>query len=195
MTDDDLRVRLSRADPAAQLAPSTPDRIAQLLENSMTVTEVRRRPAMAYAAAALVLVAAVAGLLLWRSPGHDAGPGSATAGTTAVQLALGGTQANCVEPQAASLAEAADLAFAGTVTGIQGQTVTLQVTHTYKGANVTAAQVRQTGDTSEQLVGADGTFQLGRKYLVAAAEGQVMICGYSGEADAPGLRDLYDQAF
>ena len=48
----------------------------------MTVTEVGRRPTMAYAAA-LVLVAAVAGLLLWRSSGHDAAPGPTTARTAA----------------------------------------------------------------------------------------------------------------
>lgn len=40
-----------------------------------------------------------------------------------------------------------------------------------------------------------GRFENGKKYLVASAGGNMLICGYSGEADAPGLQDLYDRAF
>ncbi|MGW4947291.1 hypothetical protein ACWEOZ_37550, partial [Actinoplanes sp. NPDC004185] len=66
MTDDDLRARLRDADPAARLAPLSPDRTARLLEETMSTevatppTVARPRPARrwALAAAGLVLVAA-----------------------------------------------------------------------------------------------------------------------------------------
>lgn len=46
MTDDDLRARLRDADPAARLAPLSPDRTARLLEETMS-TEVATPPTVA----------------------------------------------------------------------------------------------------------------------------------------------------
>ena len=40
-----------------------------------------------------------------------------------------------------------------------------------------------------------GRFEPATDYLIAAREGSVLICGYSGEADAIGLRELYEEAF
>jgi hypothetical protein len=195
MTDDDLRARLRRADPARDLPSAPPDRLARLLEDTMaapttTIPVRRQRPVIALAAAVLVLVVAGVGWLLLRPQDHQEAPVTAPA----VQITAPGVAAKCVEPTAARLAESADFAFAGTVTGISGTVVTLEVTHVYRGAAAGQVQVAQAGDTSEQMMGS-GKFETGGKYLVASSEGSMMICGYSGEADAPGLRDLYDKAF
>ena len=105
-----------------------------------------------------------------------------------------GASAKCREPQPSLLAGNADFAFAGTVAGITGDVVTLEVTKVYKGAPAGVVQVPQEGRSSETMMGS-GKFETGRKYLVAASGGQILICGYSGEADAPGLRELFDKAF
>ncbi|MEV4351229.1 hypothetical protein AB0J83_42770 [Actinoplanes sp. NPDC049596] len=192
MTDDDLRARLRRADPAQELDPVAPSRVARLLEETMTTTTTTavrpRRPLIALAAAALVLIAAGVGWLIFR-PQTEETPPMAT-----VQLTAPGIQAKCVEPTAATLAGRADFAFAGTVTAVTGGQVTLRVTHVYRGAAADQVQLAQAGDSSEQMMGS-GKFEAGKNYLVASAEGSMLICGYSGEADAEGLQGLYDQAF
>jgi hypothetical protein len=192
MTDDDLRARIREADPAASMAAASPDEVRLLLEKTMTTMPETtttttaaggRRRNYALAAAALVLVVAGAGWALTR-------PEESTVRLTGPAPIA----AKCVEPSAERLAASADLAFAGTVTALTATTVTMDVTHVYKGAGADRAEVTQTGETSEQLMGS-GKFETGKDYLVASSAGAVMICGYSGEAATPGLREMYEQAF
>ncbi|GAB2569828.1 hypothetical protein Aab01nite_06950 [Paractinoplanes abujensis] len=199
--DDDLRSRLRRTDPAARMTPAAPEHIAQLLEKTMTTATVRPRfdtRLLTMAAAALVLIAAVGGFLITRgtgAPDEPSGPGRPVAAPTVTDLAAPpGANAKCVEPSAAKLKEYADFAFAGTVTGINRGAVTLAVTHVYLGRPVDEVRVAQEGYSSETLLGS-GRFEQGLTYLVAASEGGILVCGYSGEASAPGLRELYDEAF
>ncbi|BBH70953.1 hypothetical protein ACTI_76380 [Actinoplanes sp. OR16] len=185
MTEDDLRARIREADPAASLAALSPDEATRLVETTMTMTTtaVNRRRHYALAAAALVLVLGGTAWALTR-------PEEKT-----VQLTgPAGIAAKCVEPTAERLAASADLAFAGTVTALTPTTVTLDVTRVYTGGEVGRAEVSQTGETSEQLMGT-GKFESGKDYLVASSAGAVMICGYSGEATTPGLAGLYEKAF
>ncbi|BCY12894.1 hypothetical protein [Actinoplanes sp. L3-i22] len=202
MTDDDLRTTLRRADPAASLPPLPPARVDHLLEQTMatpfadapTVTPPSRwRRTALLAAAALVLVvgAGLAWLQLRPPSGDDQ---VSTAAPTAITLTGAGIAAKCVEPTAEVLASRADLAFAATVRDVAGDTVTLQVTNVYKGAAVDLVHVPQAPGASEGLMGS-GSFEAGKKYLVAASQGQIITCGYSGEADAPGLQGLFDAAF
>ncbi|XVV08800.1 hypothetical protein ACQP2X_28595 [Actinoplanes sp. CA-131856] len=191
MTDDDLRARLRRADPARSL-PASPTRFP--LEEIMTTATPappRKRPLIALAAAALVLVAAGIGWLTLRP---EETPTVTTQELRTVQLTAPGVQAKCVEPTAEVLAERADFAFAGTVTAVEGATVTLDVTHVYRGSAAGQVQIAQAGDSSEQMMGS-GKFENGGKYLVSSSQGAMLICGYSGEADAEGLQGLYDRAF
>lgn len=197
--DDDLRSRLRRTDPAAGMTPAAPELISQLLEKTMTTAAVRPRfdtRLLTMAAAALVLIAAVGGWLLVRPEAQPpSGPGNPVAAPTVTDLAAPpGMQAKCVEPSAGNLKEHADFAFAGTVTGISRGVVTLEVTHVYLGRPVGEVRVAQEGYTSETMLGS-GKFEKGLKYLVASNEGGILICGYSGEASAPGLQALYDEAF
>ncbi|MCO8270185.1 hypothetical protein M1L60_06210 [Actinoplanes sp. TRM 88003] len=187
--DDDLRARLRRADPAADLPPYD---TSHLLETTMTATTTApRRPMLTLAAAALVLIAALGTWFLLRPSGDPAGP---VAAPTVTELTAPGIAAKCVEPSADRLKEAADFAFAGTVTGVDGGTVTLKVTKVYRGAAADQVRIAQTGDISETMLGS-GKFETGKDYLVASARGSMLICGYSGEASAPGLPQLYDTAF
>src|SRR5689334_17176603 len=127
--DDDLRARLRRADPAGDLPPYD---TSHLLENTMTATTTSRRPAplLALAAAALVLIAALGTWFLLRPADEPSVP---VAAPTVTDLTAPGIAAKCVEPSADRLREAADFAFAGTVTGISDGSVTLKVAKVYRG--------------------------------------------------------------
>ena len=200
MTDDDLRARLRHADPAASLPPAAPAHLRSLVEDTMTTATVAARPRYAVpAAAALVLLAAAAaGWLLPRPPQDPSGSGTVVAAPSTpaavVRLTATGARAKCVEPTSGVLAATADFAFAGTVTGVAGDVVTLRVTRVHRGAAAGTVEVAQQGETSESLMGS-GRFEIGEDYLVASSEGTVLICGYSGEAGTPGLTGLYDRAF
>jgi len=201
--DDELRSRLRHADPAAALAPLTPDEASRLLEETMTTTTTnttvsppasirRRRRPVFLAAAALVLLAAVGASWQLTRPGP---PPVSTNTAAVVNLTVAsGVLGKCAEPTVEILATSADFAFAGTVTSIDGDKVTLSVTHVYKGTSAKEVQVGQALDVSEQLMGS-GRFEMGQKYLVASSAGRMMTCGYSGEADLSGLQDLYETAF
>jgi len=192
MTDDDLRDRLRRADPAASLAPLPPGRVSQLLEESMSAAPARRRLMPLLAAAALLLVVG-AGWLIFRP--QPAGP--AVSSAVAVQAHLTGaddSRVKCVEPTASYLAANADFAVAGTVTAIDADGVKLQVSKVYKGSAATEVLVGPEPGHSETLLGS-GRFELGKNYLLASNDGAIMICGYSGEADVPGLLEMFEEAF
>ncbi|GAA0813433.1 hypothetical protein [Spirilliplanes yamanashiensis] len=195
MTDDDLRARLRRADPAGTLPPLGPGPTQRLLENAMTIAPerpaARRRPWLAGAAAAAV-VAVIAGVGLARS--DDPGPGTVAAPPPTVTRVVdrsGGTE-KCLPPRAERLAEAG-LAFEGTVRSVDGDVVTLVPARFLTGPATDLVEVEQADESSEALVGAT-RFEVGETYLVAVVDGTVLICGYSGLA-TPELRQLYDEAF
>jgi hypothetical protein len=155
----------------------------------------RRRRLAVGAAAALVLVAAgVAGGLALRGPGP-----TATVRPPAVALSVpGGGPAigSCIRFDVQLLAQM-PVAFAGTVTSLTDGTVTLAVDRWYQG---TATQQRAEVVTlavpdAATSVALDGVaFEQGQHYLLAATDGTVNGCGYSGPAGAE-LGAAYQQAF
>ncbi|MEV6302477.1 hypothetical protein AB0M02_23890 [Actinoplanes sp. NPDC051861] len=219
--DGDLRARLRNADPAAGLPPVSPARITHLSEHAMTATatprdtaspgdtatpRTSRRRLVPALAVVLGLAAAGLGWAAFRpersvevgpvvAQPSATTPTSATTSASAVDLTMpGGVLAKCAEPKPEHLTQDTDFVFAGTVSGIDGRTVTLAITHVYKGAPAGLARVGQAGGSSETMMGS-GRFETGKDYLVASSGGDVLICGYSGEADSPGLRELYEAAF
>ncbi|MFS8101874.1 hypothetical protein LFM09_32575 [Lentzea alba] len=96
----------------------------------------------------------------------------------------------CRKPEAAVLAANASMVFEATVLRIEGNVVTLQVHRAWIG-EADQIEVRNTTN-SPVLAGFEP--EVGRKYLVAAADMKVMGCGYSG-LDEPDLRAVYDEAF
>jgi len=204
MSDEELRARLSRLDPASAgipVDPVTSPRARSLMERAMTApvqtpstapaeTPSRRRPLWLLAAAALVLVAAVSGALLLGG-GEGSGP-SREPTPLALDLPAADASMSCVMFDVAVLAEM-PVAFGGTVTAIEGGQVSLDVARWYRGGTaerVTIAVPPQ--QTSAALDGVD--FRTGEQYLITATDGTVNGCGFSGPASAE-LESAYDQAF
>lgn len=213
--DEDPRLRdfLERSDPARDLTPADPAGLARLLEDTMatdlrTPTDLpqqdsgpRRRPLAWLGAAAAV--AAIAGVGYAVSSTQDdpavpqAGPSSSSGQAdpeTVTLQAPAAVSGKCAVPTPELLATS-EMAFAGTVVAIDGDTVTLTPTETYAGETADEIEVVGLGMGQEvrSLVGAP-EFVVGGTYLVSATGGQVAACGLSGEA-SPQLETLYDVAF
>ncbi len=192
MNDDDLRARLRLADPSASLPRLAPGQTANLVEETMTTTTpipTSSRWKVLLVAAVVLATAGlgwfVAGALL---PGRTAAPTT----PAVVRLTATADTAKCRPPEASTLAGSADFAFAGTVTDVSGTTVTLTVTHVYRGQAAGQVQVRIDGN-SESLAGAE--VKPGVAYLISSTKDAVLGCGYSGAADTPGLEALFTEAF
>jgi hypothetical protein len=210
VNDDDLRARLRASDPAASLGPADPDGVARLLEDIMSrdtetlVPEPRtgargRNPLTWLVAAAAALVIAGVGIFaLTHGPGGEDDAPPAAGGDDQDQVVITRLRApavaggRCMVPTAEVLS-GQEVAFAGTVDEITDGTVTLTPTTFYAGDEADRVEVAAAAPEMTALVGAVD-FQVGGSYLVAANEGQVTVCGFSGPA-TPQLQSLYDDAF
>lgn len=101
-------------------------------------------------------------------------------------------QARCAVPSAKILAQQ-PLAFDGTVTEITDERVTLEPTMFYAGEPTDLVRVTAPPAELRGLL-LSVEFQVGQRYLVAADNGRVSICGYSG-LWSEGLERLYLKAF
>ncbi|MEH3076781.1 MAG: hypothetical protein PGN11_08860 [Quadrisphaera sp.] len=209
MNDDELRAALRGADPAADLPPADPARVADLLEAAVSTTRPtpdvtagasergvhaaaagarRRRPwvvALTVAAAAAV-VAAVAVPVV-----RSLAPEPAT--TTLTAEPFDPATAMC-QPVADFLGQL-PLAFAGRVASVDGDRVVLDVERVYRGepGGRVVVDAPAQDETSAALIGGF-PFEVGGVYLVAASDGVVATCGASGPADSA-LQTEYDRAF
>lgn len=202
--DDELRARLRSADPAATLTPSDPDEVDRLVERAVTndvrATGAHDRNPLTWlvAAAAVVLLAAVAGYALF---GRDDAP-APTAGEeptgavsdpapTSTELTASGGSARCMAPSPEVLAQQ-EVAFEATATGIADGVVTLEPVRFYAGDPTDQVTVTVPDHTALLEPGLE--FEAGKDYLIAASGGEVIVCGFSGEA-TPELRTMYEEAF
>jgi hypothetical protein len=217
--DDDLRALLRGGDPAGSLSPADPAALASLLEDIMsadldvrpetdegsraTGTHGRNRLTWLVAAAAVAAIAGVGGVAL-SGLGDDSAPpsagkqaptvkdpevGAGIAGET-TSLGVSDQQGKCQAATPELLAQY-DVAFQGTVTSIEGDTVTLETTDVLNGEVGEAVQVTAPAGLGAMLGTVD--FQVGGSYLVAAFNGQVSQC-YTGSASGD-LRSPFDKAF
>lgn len=212
MSDDDLRARLARIDPApagSPVDPVTSPRAQELVERAMNAPELqtldtdaptdelaaRRRRRWLLPAAAAVLVAALVGAAVALTGGDRVGvvPGQDQDPTVlALSLPPSDAAGSCMMFDVAFLAQM-PVAFAGSVTAIDADQVTLDVDRWYRGGDadlVTVAVPPQ--QTSAALDGVD--FRQGERYLVTATDGTVNGCGFSGPAE-PQLEQAFEQAF
>ncbi|WP_262059446.1 hypothetical protein [Streptomyces sp. STR69] len=198
MNDDELLARLKAADPALTSSAPPPD-IDQLVEATLnTVTPTATAPVSAGAPAVrprrhLLGLAAAVGLLLLgggigvgvmanggggggtaNAGGNQAKHSGSSAPAGALRLTAEGGSAKCVAPTPDTLRGYPTL-FLGTVTSVKGTVVTFRVDHWLKGG--TARTVVLDSDTSrpEAL-----TFSNGDRYIVAAKDGVVPVCGANG---------------
>jgi hypothetical protein len=217
--DPQLRVLLGQADPARSLAPADPQGLARLLarieEDTMTTdtetpdvttadARARRRGSRTWlAAAAAVAVIAGGGFAVASSLGGDEPtapqvadrpePDPDPAADPVVVTLQGPTLgARCAAPTPELLAQF-DTAFAGTVTAIDGDVVTLAPTETFAGGS--ADEVEIVGGMDGRALGGVVDFQVGETYYVSATGGQVSACGFSGPTSDAQLTQLYDVAF
>lgn len=195
---DELRAALQSVDPMPSTVPTesvTSPRGRRRLEDIMstpntqnTPSKNRRTPALWYAAAAAAVIAVIAlGVVALGSNDPEpvaAEPLTLTAGPS-------NTLASCIVPSAEILADV-EIAFAGTVTNMDGEAVTLDVAKWFVGGNA-ATVVVEAPSGLEALIGSV-PFELGEDFLVSATGNTVNYCGLSGPA-TPEFQALYDAAF
>jgi hypothetical protein len=213
--DPQLRALLAQSDPARTLTPADPQGLARLLleiqedtvsndldirTNLQQTTELRRRGPLAWlvAAAAVAIIAgggyAAVSSMQDNGTVEQAGPSTSPADDPAVLSLEAPTSlpARCAVPTPELLA-GAEVAFAGTVTAIEGDVVTFSPTETYAGASADEIEIVGMSPDIRALTG-QPEFVVGGTYLVSATDGQMSACGLSGEA-SPELQNLYDLAF
>ncbi|GLY15009.1 hypothetical protein Kisp01_20240 [Kineosporia sp. NBRC 101677] len=199
-SDDELREQLRGADPARSLPPLPAESVSALADRIMdeVPSPSRFRPPsrgrrVGWSAAAAGLAAAVvAGVVVNLSGESEPGVQAESPVTERVVLDGSGADSKCPAPEAAEL-RTVDVAVEATVRTISDGVVALAVSHVWAGPQFDVLEVEQTSGASESLLGGT-SFTEGETYLVAAVDGQVRGCGYSGVASTE-LRSLYDEAF
>lgn len=216
MTDDELRDRIARSDPATGHAtdPITSANARALLEEIMNTplieTEQVQQPAPPHkrkpwawptlVAAAAVIALGLGAIAANGGLGGDGEPEVAAPATTPAPGKLkvleldAGTDdalASCLAITPEALA-AMPVAFKGTVQTSEGGIVTLTIDQAYKGTDAQMATL-VAPEGMEALIGGV-TFVPGQQYLITATDGTVNYCGFSGPA-SPELQALFDQAF
>jgi hypothetical protein len=203
---DELRSALKRIDPmrdGLNTEPVSSDSARDRLEAIMStpIHEETKEPATAApsggrrdlrgvwfaAAAAFVLVAATTGGLI----AMRGGPEPAADVTLALSAGAEDTMASCmaVSPE---LLRDVPVAFAGTVTAIEGEIVTLDVDQWFTDGDATVVTVTAPAGL-EALIGSV-PFVVGEQFLISAYDGTVNYCGFSGPR-TPELLAVYEAAF
>jgi len=203
MNDDDdaMRRRMRRADPARDVAPAAIERLDRITETIMSssihttnqTTDHTEPAASATPGRRLVWVisVAVAGAAAAVAAAVVIGTGGAGSPTRLLAPEAVGPATSCAVITAEGLAMN-DLAFAATVTGIEGDEVALTVSERFRGEVGDTVVVAQ--GTDPNLEYSTGQFAEGQSYLVAVTGDAAASCGLTGP-DSPELRALYEEAF
>lgn len=210
--NDELREQLGRLDPmrpgvpvesaTTQSSRARMDKIMNipLIERDDSLSEStphptsigarRRRRGMLLGIAAAAVVAIGGAAIVANRSGSDS---TKVTASPPIELSLGdsNTMSSCMVFDVALLADMSP-AFAGTATSVDGETVTLTVDRWYTGGD--AATVVLNGAAGSPALIDGFEFEVGQKYLITAAEGNVNFCGYSGLA-TPEFTAAFDAAF
>ena len=196
---DELRDQLKKVDPMHSGVPTEPvttESSRARLESIMSTPIVERpetrdgRRTIRWVAAAAGVAAAVVvvGVLVLNSGGEAPAPAAQPLALTAP---ANDAMAMCIQFSTEALAQA-PVALEGTVTAIEGDVVTVDVDHWYKGGD--AEQVVITAPAGLQALIGGIEFDQGGQYLITAYDGVVNYCGFSGPS-TPELRAAFDEAF
>jgi hypothetical protein len=197
---DELRERLARLDPMRPEVPTesvTTRSSRQLLEDIMSTPtqEQTTQPApkrntwMLAIAAAAALVVVVGGAIALT--GGDGGDPVATEPALVLNAGVDDAMASCIMFSVEELAKA-PLAFEGTVSSSEDETVTLTVDEWFKGGDAAVVELHAPAGM-EALIGGI-PFEEGQQYLITAYDGTVNYCGFSGPS-TPEFRAAFEQAF
>lgn len=189
--NDELRDQIKNLDPMPpQVSVTPPSR--RRLEDIMAHTQAPAAPSHtrwyigAAAAAVLALVLAVA------LPGLGDGPDTNLAGPPLeLSLGEGGEMASCMAFDVEAL-RLMPIAFEGTVTGIDGEAVTLRVDQWFRGGDAATVTLSAPHGFEALIGGID--FAADGQYLITAADGAVNYCGFSGPS-TPEYRSAFEEAF
>ena len=209
LNDHQLELLLAARDPAASLPPADPERVARLLEDAMShdvqmsedqllpEADPRRRTPLTWVlAAAAVLVIAGVGFFAMFGGENDqptaTPPADEVPATVQHLTAPQPTQGRCAMVTARLLGNQ-ETAFDGTVTAIDGGSVTLEVSHWYRGGDQDLVVV-DAPDPELQALILSVKFDQGGRYLVSATDGVVTVCGFSAPYSAD-LAAIYGEAF
>lgn len=199
---DELRERFGRLDPMHPAVPTesvTSQSSRELLEKIMstnpveqpdTQTTPKKNGWLLGVAAAAALVVAVGGVIALTGGGD----GDPVAEGPPLVLNAGvddSLTSICIQFSVEELAKA-PLAFEGTVSSVEGETVTLDVDQWFKGGDAGQVEINAPAGM-EALIGGI-PFEVGGQYLVTAYDGNVNYCGFTG-ASTPELRTAFEEAF
>jgi hypothetical protein len=176
-----------------------------------TGTHGRNRLTWLVAAAAAVVIAGAGGFAISSLSGEGEAPPTASdspktdpapdpaPGTELGTPVAGATteltappSAKCAAPDPVNIG-AAEQAFSGTVTAVEGDTVTIQTSDVFTGEVGETVVVTAPAAQLRAMISAT-KFEVGGSYLVSATGGMVAVCGFTGK-ETGALRSLYDQAF
>lgn len=210
-SEDDLRERLRRTDPLAGRDPRLDPTSLEVLMSEITRAHLdpatqdlgitppdrpKRRPrwllpAVAGAAAAAVAAVALSGVLAGGPPTEAPGRVPDLA-VTLIVPDVDPVMSMCMQLSPELLAPQ-QVAVDGVVTAVDGTTATLEPSRWYRGDRALTLRVEVPPQVDTALVGAP-RLEVGRRYLLAGSDGQLALCGASGDW-SPELEAVYRQAF
>lgn len=138
--------------------------------------------------AVLIGLVGLATILIVASASDD---GSPATGDPLVLTMADEAAASCLPFDVQTLATMSH-AFAGTVTAVGDDTMTVAVDRWYAGGDTSIVELRTTHDAQALLGGFP--VDVGAAYLLSAQQDAVSYCGYSGPA-TPELQQAFDTAF
>lgn len=146
-----------------------------------------RRQPMIWGLAVLGLVGLVVVVVVALNDGDD----QPTSAPLVLSVGEGEASASCL-PFDVEILAAMSRAFAGTVTAIEADTITVRVDDWYVGGDASTVELRTIGDAQALLGGFP--LDVGAQYLLSASDDALSYCGYSGPV-TPELQESFDVAF
>lgn len=201
-TDEQLRRRLRAADPARSVR--APDDLAADLvrrtrerhesDSTQAGSAPHRRRWLPVAAAAAVLAVGGTAYVAAQGGADETSPPAAAPTVGELSLPEPGASGRCMQVDAATLA-GLDSAFEATVAAVEESSVVLEVDRWYAGEPVDEVRLETpAGGARPALLPGQPEFEVGERWLVTAADGQVLGCGFTAPW-SPRLAGLFDEAF
>ena len=191
MTDDELRDRLHRADPARHQTPAD-SWLDDLVEATMSSPETTAKRRWLPLAAAAAVLAVVGGGVSVALSGGDEDSVTAKPAVVTMKLPAGDTMSSCIQFSVDVLRDM-DQAFSATASEVEDNRVRLDVDHWYKGGDANQVVLETPDATAVALIGSV-EYEQGGRYLITATAGTVNSCGFSAPWSQE-MADAFDEAF